>query len=135
MPQALKYFISIFFLVFMAPCFLGAQNQFDRFLIQWNDLGVETMKTDGINPVLATRIYLYPNIAAYEAIAFQGDYPSIEGRLIELSDLPVKPKKYSSHVAAITAYYRVMRHLNYRSDMCDTLYQQQMQILGETVTQ
>lgn len=113
---------------------IHAQIKEDQFLIQWNDLGVETMKTDGINPVLATRIYLYPNIAAYEAIANREDYPTLESRLIELEKLPVKPKKYNAHVAAVTAYYRVMRHLNYRSDLCDTLYQKQISQLNKSVS-
>lgn len=130
----LKYFLlGVVFHLFFANTIL-AQNSFDRFLIQWNDLGVETMKTDGINPVLATRIYLYPNIAAYEAIANEEDFPTLESRLIELENLPKTPKKHNAYIAAVTAYYRVMRHLNYRSDLCDTLYQKQMSQLEKTTS-
>jgi len=98
----------------------------ENFLIEWNDLSVETMKTDGINPVLATRIYLYPNVAAYQLIATNSDeFISLHGKLKSLPELPSPEKEIEINLAAITAYYGVMMKLNYREDILTELFEKQ----------
>ncbi|MEX0810919.1 MAG: vanadium-dependent haloperoxidase [Chitinophagales bacterium] len=96
------------------------------YFISWNDLTIQTMKTDGINPVLATRIYLYPNIAAYEVMAHAADsLTPFSGKITGLDSIPAPENKINYNWAAITAYYKVMLKLNYREDLYHDLYENQ----------
>lgn len=119
----------IILVLFSLPQINIAKNlskDFNNLLIQYNDLCIETMKTDGINPVLATRIFLYPNIAAY--IAYQGAHHeyNIAENLNGLSNIPEAPNNISAELTSIVAYHTIMRQLNYRTDLCDSLNKDQM---------
>lgn len=100
---------------------------FTKLLVGFNQLTIETMKTDGINPVLATRIFLYPNLAAYEIMALKTENSkSLSGKLTEFPLVKPPEEEIYLELAALQAYYSVMLTLNYREDLLDDYYNTQI---------
>ncbi len=61
--------------------------------IKWNKTLTKVMIEDIFTPPVCSRIYAYPNIAAYEVnAAFDTNYPSYAGNLNELTAIP-QPKE------------------------------------------
>ena len=79
----------------------------------------EIMIHDIFSPPVASRIYNYPNIAAYEIISLQSsDYKSLSGQLSDFTPVP-KPdttKQINYKVAALVAYMDVAKHLIFSED-------------------
>jgi hypothetical protein len=101
-------------------------------LIQWNDLVISTMKTDGINPVLATRIFLYPNVAVCEIMSKADTVcPQLSGVLNELSIIENPKVDINYELAAVHAYYKTLLTLIYREDVCTTLYIKQIKLFQD----
>lgn len=77
------------------------------------------IKHDLFPPMIASRIYAYAHVAAYEAMnPHTGQYISMAGQLNQLSELP-KPeagKEYCFPVASIKAYFRVGKRLIFSED-------------------
>src|ERR1044072_8423003 len=56
---------------------------------------------DIFSPPVASRIYAYANISAYEVLAKAGNqYPSLHGLLKEMPSIPAPHQKISSSLAA-----------------------------------
>ena len=67
---------------------------------------------DIFSPPVASRIYVYPSIAAYECAKFlEGNYQSLSGQLNGLDRLPSPEngQEYSYELAAITAFNKVAK--------------------------
>ncbi len=83
---------------------------------------------DIFNPVVASRIYAYPNIAAYEVLVNQyPEYQSLAGQLNGLTQAP-KPdseKEIDFHLAALQAFITVGKALIFSEDKME-LYRQKM---------
>lgn len=94
------------------------QTKLDAFsnaqLEQWNKNLSEIIIKDIFTPPVASRIYAYTNIAAYEALVpGYPDYQSLGGQLHELKEIP-KPesgKEYYFPVASIKAFATVCKKL------------------------
>lgn len=94
------------------------------------DKVTEIMIHDIFSPPVASRIYAYPNIAAYEIIALQSDeYTSLEGQVKELTAIP-KPdvsKPVNYQLAAVIAHMDLSKRLIFSEDKFevyqDSLYQ------------
>ncbi|WP_422083312.1 vanadium-dependent haloperoxidase [Ulvibacterium sp.] len=93
------------------------------------DKVTEIMIHDIFSPPVASRIFAYPNVAAYEIIA-QGndDYLSLAGQLRELDSIP-KPEKGSTinyQLAAMTAHMELNKRLIFSEERMeafrDSLY-------------
>ena len=98
-----------------SPCFLNDMHQ----------ASVLAMKKSGINPVLATRVYLYANVASYQAM--QSFNSSSSTNLIEeLNDyLPYTiPHSIAldSNLIVLQAYYQVLHDLIYEEGIIDETY-------------
>ncbi|MEO0573329.1 MAG: vanadium-dependent haloperoxidase, partial [Bacteroidota bacterium] len=92
------------------------------------DKVTEIMVHDIFSPPVASRIYAYPNIGAYEVIAKNNrDYQSLAG---QLTDLPPIPEPTSENInlelAALIAHMDLSRMLIFSEDMVtsyrDSLY-------------
>ncbi len=60
---------------------------------------------DIFSPPVASRVYVYPNIAAYEIIAkYNADYPSLSGQLNGLNEIPKAKEGVSHNLAAVYAH-------------------------------
>ncbi len=93
------------------------------------DKVTEIMIHDIFSPPVASRIFAYPNIAAYEILALQNEnFVSLEGQLTELTAIP-KPdatNQINHQVAAVIAHIDVSRRLIFSEEKLtpfrDSLY-------------
>ena len=92
------------------------------------DRVTEIMVHDIFSPPQASRIYAYPNVAAYEIIAQNDDsYQSLAGQIPHLTAIPkVQDTTVNVHLAAMVAYMDLSRQLVFSEDMMnsyrDSLY-------------
>jgi len=91
----------------------------------------EVMIHDIFSPPVASRIFAYPNIAAYEIIALNNEeYKSLVGQVTDLSPIPVpgKDKPINYQMAALVAHLEVSKRLIFSEDKIeahrDSLYAQ-----------
>jgi PAP2 superfamily len=111
--QVKRTLILIVFLIAFNAITANAQNK-EKTLHQLNSLLVNTVMTDMFTPIVASRIYVYPNIAFYECI--RNDDPalsSLAGKLNGLNKLPASPagKKVDNFIAACIAFSHVAQTL------------------------
>ena len=85
---------------------------------------------DIFSPPVASRIYTYPNIAAFEVIAQNSKkYNSLQGQLKGLDSIPVLDSRsgVNKNVAALVAHMEVSKALVFSEDLVehfrDSLYQ------------
>ena len=73
---------------------------------------------DIFSPPVASRVYMYPTIAAYEimAKAYPGQYNSLSGQLTELEKTPEMPEDVNPHLAALISYNKVAKTLIFSED-------------------
>ena len=93
------------------------------------DRVVDVMVHDIFSPPVASRIFAYPNIAAYEIIATQNPrYNSLSGQIAELNEIPKpsNPEKINFQLAALIAHMDLSRQLVFSEDQItsyrDSLY-------------
>ena len=95
------------------------------------DLVTDVMIHDIFSPPVASRVYAYPNIAAYEIMAQANpNYQSLKGKLTNLEAIP-QPKAESPvnyKVAALVAHMDLSRQLIFSEDRIiafrDSLYRE-----------
>ncbi len=94
------------------------------------DKVTEIMIHDIFSPPVASRIYAYPNIAAYEIVALQNeDYTSLNGQLTDFSPIPEPEasKTINYRLAALIAHFELSKRLIFSEDRIisyrDSLYQ------------
>ena len=93
------------------------------------DKVIEIMVHDIFSPPVASRIFAYPNIAAYEIISLQNDdYLSLEGQVTDLTTIP-KPEAnlaINYQVSALVAHMELSKRLIFSEDRMeafrDSLY-------------
>src|SRR5678816_3184452 len=79
---------------------------------------------DIFNPPVASRIFAYSNLAAYEVLAKEGShYGSLEGKIKSLDNIPSpsKPDKIDFPFASIIAMTKVGRQLTFSEAKLDAL--------------
>lgn len=115
-----------------SPSGICQTGQSARMLHEWNSHLTTLMVKDGFSPVLATRAFVYPNVAAYEAFALtSGITRPMGGQLKGLSPLRLPSVGEADPVAAaLSAFHLVARELMYRPAECDSLFARQMRSLG-----
>ncbi|MAU26964.1 MAG: phosphatidic acid phosphatase [Muricauda sp.] len=93
------------------------------------DKVTEVMVHDIFSPPVASRIYAYPNIAAYEILALKDNrYNSLAGQVSELTPIPQPPGpvNINTELAALVAHIDVSRRLIFSEDKIkafrDSLY-------------
>ena len=110
---------------------------YSRLLLDWNTLVTDLMVSDGFNPLLASRAYVYPNIASYAALRNMdtAQYPALEGRLNGLSKLPQPEpgKAYCYPLSAIKAYAVVAKKLVYKEKDCQELLEKQIAFFKDSI--
>lgn len=81
---------------------------------------------DIFSPPVASRIYTYPNLAAYEILQqLDQDYQSLHGFLNDfpIIPLPGKDEKINHYVAACAAFCEVGKSLVYSDEMLDGFFE------------
>lgn len=121
----IKFNLNAFLIGVTIFSFLGACTQNDTYkqllaekyyLVAANEKLTETMVHDIFSPPVASRIYAYPSIAAYEVavLAAPDEFHSLMGQLNESSALSINPSDYDKanyQLASLAAYYKVAIHL------------------------
>ena len=121
----IKFNLNAFLIGVTIFSFLGACTQNDNYkqlltvnyyLVEANEKLTETMVHDIFSPPVASRIYAYPSIAAYEVavLAAPDEFHSLMGQLNESSALSVNSSDYDKanyQLASLAAYYKVAIHL------------------------
>ncbi|MEJ2583856.1 MAG: vanadium-dependent haloperoxidase [Robiginitalea sp.] len=94
-----------------------------------NDKLTEVMVHDIFSPPVASRVYAYPNIAAYEIMALQNDeYRSLSGQVSDLKEIPrpAEGQPMNYRLAALIAHMDLGRRLIFSEDRVtafrDSLY-------------
>ena len=83
----------------------------------------EVMVHDIFSPPVASRVYAYPNIAAYEIMALHNDsYRSLQGQVAELEGIPVPAggQNLNYRLAALIAHMDLGRRLIFSEDRVTT---------------
>lgn len=117
--QKLTLLITITLLVFV-DCNKIKRETFNynngNLVSEWNQKLTETIVQDLFTPPVASRIYAYSNIAAYEALRFSAPgYKSLSGQLNGLENLPqpVSKTDYNFTISAMIAYTTIGKKLTY----------------------
>lgn len=127
MINKIHYSILLFVLIITAGC----ETSPERYQLQAADpeLYHNTVKQltdiivhDIFSPPVASRVYAYPNIAAYEVLSKENpDYQSLSGQLAGLKPAPIPPEgsSYNAPLAAIQAFMKVGTALVFSEEKMD----------------
>ena len=124
-----RFFLSL--LIFELLCFSckpDSEKKEDvsspKILLQLNAQLTEAILQDGFSPPVASRIYTYPNIAAYEILRhLTKDWKSMGDNLNGFPGLPEPETEKPIHltVSAIEAFVVVAQSLIYRDYLMDSI--------------
>ncbi|WP_242917938.1 vanadium-dependent haloperoxidase [Pontibacter liquoris] len=128
----MKQFISYTFLLLWLATFLGCeQKKVDykaaaanpALLHQAVSNLTDVITHDIFSPPVASRIYAYANLAAYEALVHDyPDYQSLQGQLQGFKGVPqpAKDSVYCFPVASLSAFTTIARNMTFSADMMDS---------------
>ncbi|GAA0711474.1 hypothetical protein GCM10009430_00980 [Aquimarina litoralis] len=129
--KSMKVFAFVSFIMLLSSC----QKEEKEIQITADDYHkavdkiTEVMVHDIFSPPVASRIYNYSNIAAYEVISQEGeDYKTLSNQLHELRSIPAidTTKSVNHKLAALVAYLEVGKSLLFSEDRVevyrDSLY-------------
>ena len=118
-----KYFYFISLWLIASTAITGCKSVVKNYgklgseaLVASNKTLSDAIITDIFTPPVASRIYAYSNIAAYEALApFYPEYKSFQGQLRDFPSMPAfdNSKEYDPELAAISAFTTVGKKLVY----------------------
>ena len=126
-----KFFLLVFSILVTYSC----TREYESIVVTADDFHksvdkvVEVMVHDIFSPPVASRIFAYPDIAAYEIIALNNDqYKSLAGQVTDLTEIP-KPENaqpINYRLAALVAHLDLDRRLVFSEGMIisyrDSLY-------------
>ena len=118
------YFVVIFLPACRQQTSPEALNKFyENKLPEWNGKLTQVIIQDIFSPAVCSRIYAYTNIAAYEALRSQYNYPSYAGRLHDLTTLPApaQGKQYCYPVSSIIAFTTVAQKMVFSGGLVVTM--------------
>ena len=115
---------KILFLVFSTFLFASCSQEDQEIVVTADDFHAandqvsKTMVHDIFSPPVASRVYAYSNIAAYEVMAqFDEKYQSLAGQLTNLEAVPAPESDLTNpEVAAIVAFYDISTSLVFSED-------------------
>jgi len=125
MPCMKKLFIGCLLLVWFISCKEENQKADKRILTDVSVLHrnmkqlTEVIIHDAFGPPVASRIYAYTSLAAYEAIRFdEPGYPSLTNQFngFPVMPLPEKNKHYNYLLAATKAFFTVAENITFSKD-------------------
>lgn len=91
----------------------------------------DRMVHDIFSPPVASRVYAYTSIAAYEALVpFSENYMSLAGQIEHFPAVPAPEtgKEYCSELSSIEALFKVGRQLIFSEKQLDSVYRQIIQV-------
>ena len=131
MKKQFKYILSLLIVLFVFSC----KKNYEPIVITPNNLHqsidkvVEVMVHDIFSPPVASRVFVYPNIAAYEIIAQKDStYKSLKGQIKHYNGIPkaAHDKKINYPLAALIAHIDLSKQLIFSEEKIeeyrDSLY-------------
>ncbi len=110
-------------------------NQFsENQLNEWHDKLTEVIISDIFTPPVASRIYVYPHIAAYEVMRNQfPEYKTLAGQLNEFTAVPTPDTDVAIYypLASIIAFSTATKYLVFNVDMIEEYEQQYLDKIQE----
>ncbi len=105
-------FSSLFLTLFL---FSGSvQAGKENYLVRCNQKLVDVIMEDLFSPAVASRVKVYPNIAAYEILSKKsGELRSFQGKLTGLDPIPAPMNKVDYSLSALFAFTTVAKKLVY----------------------
>tara|TARA_R110002049_G_scaffold97783_3_gene238177 strand:+ start:2587 stop:3942 length:1356 start_codon:yes stop_codon:yes gene_type:complete len=93
----------------------------------------EIMVYDIFSPPVASRVYVYPNIGAYEILTQKNDsFISLSNKIKTLKPIPKIPKVVNEKVAALVAYIEISKTLIFSKDKL-TIYRDSLYTTWKTL--
>lgn len=121
---AVRTIICLFFLIGKNT---GTRAQ-SHYLYRANEKLVEVIMEDLFTPPVASRIQVYPNIAAYEVLCFKyNGLRSLAGQLNGLKPLAAPGESVDLSISALAAFHAVSRRLIYSEYMLDEFLEKEQQ--------
>jgi hypothetical protein len=112
-------FTFLLFLLILTSIANGQPGK-GNYLYRCNEKLVEIIMEDLFTPPVASRVQVYPNIAAYEVLCFKGNkLKSLAGQLSGLTRMQGPLNKIDYSVSAMVAFATVARRLIYSEYMVD----------------
>ena len=98
---------------------ISADTKFvDNYLYRCNEKLVEVVMEDLFNPPVSSRVYVYPNIAAYEVLAIgNSQLVSLSGQIKHLPKLKLEKENINYSIAAEYAFTTVAKKLVFSENM------------------
>lgn len=137
----LKDFYHFFLLTFLSisSVFLSNAQSKENTLHELNELLINTVMDDVFTPPVASRIYVYPNIAFYECIRQDepGIYVTLAGRLNGFKSIPVEKTRVDHFISAAIAFSFASQSLvgseyrfeNWRKKFSDSIFSKRDSLL------
>lgn len=103
--------------------------------VEWNTILTQVMVEDIFTPPVCSRIYVYPNIAAYEVLAASNpEMKSFANYLNEFSEVPAPPENVSLnfYIASIVAFATAAKPLVYAVEKIEAAENQYLEKIKQT---
>ncbi len=101
----------------------------DNYLYRCNEKLVEVVMEDLFNPPVSSRVYVYPNIAAYEVLAIGNpQLISLSGQIKHLPKLKLEKENINYSIAAEFAYTTVAKKLVFSEYMIADFEKEEIEI-------
>ncbi|MFS4493091.1 vanadium-dependent haloperoxidase [Maribacter sp. 2308TA10-17] len=112
----------------------GLDTYFEGTITEYNRKLTDVIVADIFTPPVASRIYAYANIAAYEGIRFiEVERPSLVGQLnhLNISSKPDPSKKYNYPLTSLVAFTETAKSLVFDLERIDIMQQQLLKEVQE----
>ncbi len=111
---------SLFFFIAVVSISAYSQKAAGNYLYRCNEKLVEVIMEDLFTPPVASRVQLYPNVAAYEVLCYKDSrMKPLAGQLTGLGRIAAPQNKTDVSLSAFIAFTTVARRLVYSEYMID----------------
>lgn len=116
----MRKFLPFFIAFLLSFQFLAAQKSTGNYLYRCNEKLVEIIMEDLFTPPVASRVQVYPNIAAFEVLCYKDkNLRSLAGQLTGLTRISAPTNNVDLSLSAMVAFNTVARRMIYSEYMID----------------
>lgn len=120
---------SIFVILLLIASVCKSINPGDKYLVRCNEKLIEVVMEDLFNPPVASRVYVYPNIAAYEVLCIgHPELNSLSGQIKHLPKLNLEKVNINFSIASEFAFTTVAKKLVFSEYMITSFEAEEKQL-------
>jgi PAP2 superfamily len=109
--------------------------QTNNFIVRANQKLIAVVMEDVLNPPVASRAYMYPNIAAYQVLAMGNNtLKDMSGQIVHLPKLLKPTNTINYNIAADIAFCIVARKLIFSEYLMDSFMDSELQLWHTTIS-